>query len=154
MWDMIISSANIYASFMRQSFSRVQEHNNIRMECSGVRYDFKRNPISAQSLSRMLFNWRPGGLEVSVPLDGMFGEQTMVRDSRLLTENDAANDVIGWRYLCLVSVREAVVFCFSLIDLHSAGPQRGRHVLMEIKPLSCREKKSCHLPQSLQNCYE
>ena len=111
---------------MIQSFSRIPEDNNISMECSRVRYDFRRNANSAQSLSRMLFNGEPGRLEQSVPLDSMFGKQTMVRDSRLETDNKGANDVIGWRPLCFFSREEAVVFCFRLIDLHSAGIQRDR----------------------------
>jgi len=61
-----------------------------------------------------------------VPLDGMFGKQIMVRDSRLATDNNGANDVIGWRSLCVLSREEAVVFCFHLIDLHSAGIQQDR----------------------------
>jgi hypothetical protein len=60
-----------------------------------------------------------------VPLGGMFSKQTTVRDSPLVTDNDGKNDVIGWRYLCLFSDKEAIVFCFHLIHLHSAGPQRG-----------------------------
>lgn len=85
----IISSAKIYATFMIQGFSRIPKDNNISMECSRVRYDFKRNANTAQSLSRM-----PGGPEVSVPLDGMFGKQKMVRDSLLVTDNIGANNVI------------------------------------------------------------
>jgi hypothetical protein len=114
----IISSAKIYATFMIQSFSRIPKDNNISMECSRVRYDFKRNANTAQSFSRM-----PGGPEVSVPLDGMFGKQKMVRGSLLVTDNRGANYVIRWRSLCVFSGREAVLFCFHLIYMHSAGIQ-------------------------------
>jgi len=56
----------------------------------------------------------------------MFGKQTMVRDSRLETDNKGANDVIGWRSLCVFSREETVVLCFHLIDFRSTGIQRDR----------------------------
>jgi hypothetical protein len=139
MCDMINWSAKVYATFMIQSVWRVPEDNNISMECSRVRYDFKRNTNTAQSLSRMPFNWRPGRLEQSVPLDGIFGRQMMVRDSRLETDNKGVNDVTGWRSLCVFSRKEAVVFCFHLIDFHSARIQRDRTSLWKEKSFSCRE---------------
>jgi hypothetical protein len=139
MWGMINSSAKIYATFVIQSFSRLPEDNNISMECTRVRYDFKRNTNTAQSLSRMPFNWWPGRLEQSVPLDGMFGKQTMVHDSRLEIDNKGANDVTGWRSLCVFSREEAVVFCFYSIDLHSAGIQRDRTARWKEKSFSRRE---------------